>query len=300
MKNKQELNDRLLQAAEQGDVAGIKDTLLAGADPNAGQICETEIAIYMETNALMLACLAGPAALEGIQALIKAGANVHTEIDGKNAMVCAATGASFHPLDNAEPVIDALVAAGAKVDKGKWLGLPPIYHTCISAEKMSLSALKAFLKHGVNPNIKPNDRTDLLTVFTWECPHSTSAIEAAMMLIEAGAYLSVGLNPVERIYDTPLGAATYCWPELVEYYLEQGANPDIIDKEGLTLEQDVSRRHVMLLVNDHDFSKEAEIAELKTIHDLIKNALEKLPDGKGKIGSTPVNPYSFSATMGLQ
>jgi uncharacterized protein len=95
-----EANERLRDAAEDGDVAGIAAALLAGADPNAFEGSWTPLhrAVFNGRLAAIAALLAAGARVDGMDS------------DGVTPLMWAA-------LSDHTAAVDALLAAGADVNR---------------------------------------------------------------------------------------------------------------------------------------------------------------------------------------
>lgn len=137
-------NRLLMEAAVEGDSAGIIQALENGANPNItcddiktpkGTLISDVLNVFRgeyvgkrtyfhgyfnEITPLMAACLSGnnPDCVEGVKALIRAGADINAKIDDQFTAIMMAANASLKtPAANAEPLIDALVTAGANVNQ---------------------------------------------------------------------------------------------------------------------------------------------------------------------------------------
>lgn len=283
---------RLLETARKGDSDGIKESLLAGANPNVRILGKDE-------TALMLACLAGPDATEGVQALLNAGADVRATMQGgMNALLLTASICSVgdHYSKNAEPLIDALIAAGARVDDGLPDGRTPLFMTVNDTDIISSSAVRALLKHGADPNVEIGKNPDLLLSMVWSISRSRDtttighAIAAIKAMVEAGAKVNPCANPVGNVHGTPIGAAACSWHprtnELVTYLIEHGANADVVDNDGTSLVQ------TMRLQLDKQLVKGEPIESTLSLIEILETSIMRGPDGKGQKGSAEqqVNP----------
>ena len=237
------LNKLLLSYCETGNDQGIMSALKLGADPNATIKGSERWPEREGMSALQLACWAGPDCIDGVKALIDAGAEVnYRDPKGSNAILLAAQGSAKydHYNKDAEPLIDALIKAGAGPDDGFSNGKTPLF-ICVNEYDgvISLSAVKAFLKHGANPNAVVEYDTyssDLLTHSTWTAQQSDqNAIKAVKALVEAGANVNPRKTTVDHLTSTPLGAAADGSLELVRFLLEKQADPHIVDAKGNTL-----------------------------------------------------------------
>jgi len=284
-------NQFLIDAARAGNVVGIKGALAAGADPNFREVADGSRHNQEEGRTpLMYACWAGPDALEGVNALIAAGADVNAKLaQGNSPIMFAAQGCAKH--DNYEkdgkPLIDALVAAGADPKDGFSNGKNALF-ICLNEYDgvISTSALKALLSHGANPNTVVNydsHKTDILSSATWIAQQSNDqAVEAVKVLVEAGANVNPQGKAIDHLSSTPIGAAAHGRADLVGFLLEKGANPDVVTTKGEKL---------------IDFAK-AELAKYKKekwdskikqgIVDALESALQKSPDGQGQHGDEAV------------
>lgn len=275
-----------MDSAKEGNVEGIKEAISAGADVN---FKEVEDGVRREqskgSTPLMRACWVGPDCVEGVQALIDAGADVNAKTpSGQNAIISAASGSAKYGNEakDAEPLIDALVAGGAKADDGFSNGKTPLFAAVNDYDaKVSASAVKALLKHGANPNAATNDgQGDILTHVTWSAQQGDAiGVEAVKALVEAGANVNPKENPVEHHTSTPIGAAASGSQELTEYLLSKGANPDVVDNKGVSL------------------LEVANANQREGIASALESALK--PDGQGQAGSQDVSSPDKSTEQEL-
>lgn len=283
-----ETDKRLLRSAEKGDVEDIKMCLLYGANPNICSPDQNANSDYAGYTPLMYACTKGPDALEGVQALLTAGADVHSKTHSKTALLCAVdascTVSNNNCFKDAEPLIDALMAAGADIKDSTYQGVLG-YAMNMQEKVISASAVKALLKHGADPN---NDRGyDSLVRYMCEVTSRSfgerreECMEAVRAMVEAGATL----NPQDKIHaltDTPLGVAAIhgAW-ELTQYLLSQGADINVVDENGVGLVEKVRQVMANKLKNGEPIED-----TLAIIHTL-EAAIMVMPDGKGQNGSAP-------------
>ena len=254
----EQINQFLIDSAIAGNLNGVKFSLAEGANADIrlnSDIREEGYKFAMKNahgfTPLMLACsLYGPDALEISETLINAGADVNIQTpNGNNAIINAVGGSAKynHYKKDAKPLIDALITAGAKVDDGFSNGATPLFIALNEYDgKISLSAVKALLEHGANPNAVTDDNKyspDVLSTFTWTAAQQRDSLteQAVKALVEAGAKINPTEDSVIHVEfhsNVPIGSAATGSTgslELTEYFLKQGANPNVIDKNGKTL-----------------------------------------------------------------
>lgn len=285
----------LLEAAVMGNAEEIKHCLRLGADPNVRKPFDQD---RKNDDAgmtpLMLACWSGPDMLEGVKALLDAGADVHLKTpNGYNAILGAANGCSRYTqyAKDGGPLIDAIMNAGAKADDGFANGKTPLFLTINEYDALiSPSAVKALLKHGANPNATITDYSDLLTTMCWTTQQKYGedfnlCMEAVKAVVEAGANVNPTTKPVRHLTSCPIGAAANGSHELTQYLLSKGANPDVVDVNGVSLLEKTRRRLNEILEGGY------KTDNIMAIIDSLEQALMKQPDGKGQGGTAEhINP----------
>lgn len=293
-KYNEEATKALLAGIQNDASAIVRYNLREGANPNA------RVPLGKDENygtMLMLACSRGPDALECVQALLKAGADVHAATPtGKTPLVFAilASTSPEHYDKDAGPLIDALVAKGANVKGAEYDGKPLLSLT-MEGHQLSVSVWEALLKHQADPNGKAANGHDFLTEIC-RLIHGRSRrtfdlyLRAAKALVEAGAKVNPSPNPVDDLTATPIFAAVYS-PPLLEYLLEKGADPNIVDKTGQTLLETMRRQ-----LNDY-LEDGFPIAKTLNVIAMLEDAILRAPDGKGQGGSTaqPMNSAGITS-----
>lgn len=294
-----EADKQLLKAAKRGDEEDIKASLLAGANPNAR--LSAGMYEHPEFTALMLACQSGRGAFYAAKVLLEAGADVRAATSkGANAILMAARNCSQKELYNTQayPLINLLIAAGAGADDAFLNGKTPLYMTinrdnCV----ISMGAVIELLKHGANPNARTTDsQPDILTNMCQVTQGITDptrklyAMGAIKAMVEAGADINPCSNPVADLFNTPLGAATFGSPELTQYLLEQGANPNLTRENGWSLLESLRMQLDGQLCKDQPTHQPFE--HTLAIIALLEDAIMRAPDGKGQGGDVAqqVNP----------
>lgn len=287
---------RLLEAAKKGDVKAIKTSLREGADPNVRMPLNTDLRNDdAGATPLILACWSGPSALEGVRALLHAGADAHARIpSGLSAILAAAYSCSRYSNGDKEAVllIDTLIGAGAKADDGFPNGRTPLFQTIDKYnELMSPGMIKTLLKHGANPNARVKDYNDILTMMCKIAQYKfgenfTVCMELIKALLEAGAVVNPTTNPVDDLTNTPIGSAANGSRELTDYLLSKGANPDVVDVNGVTLLENMRRQL------DEYLEEGIDVDETIAIINSLEQAL-LTPDGKGQDGGAAqqVSPH---------
>lgn len=236
-------NRFLLDAAKAGNSNGIKGALLAGADPNVREKKDGSRHNQNEgATPIQYACWTGPDALDGVKALIDARADL------TGALWQAAVGSARY--DNYEkdaaPLIEALIKAGADPNDAS-NGASPLYG-CVNEydAKISLSATKALLAHGANPNVNSPNLGNLLTRFVWSAKRGDNfGVEAVKSLVDAGAEINPHITERKYHSQAPLGAAVEGSGSnalvLIDYLISKGADLTVISTDGKTL-LDIAKR----------------------------------------------------------
>lgn len=221
---------------------GIKRALQMGANANAIVTKDSELENNdrkIGSSALMLAAYGGPDMLEGVRALVEAGADLSIVTPGGiRLMHMIAFGAARlkNYTKNAEPLIDFLAEAGAQCEFSAEKLVSPLFCTVNEYEgRVSDSAVRALLKHGANPNSVRNN-LDILSHAGWSARSGDIQSEAAIQaLVLAGANVNPQRNPVESLTSTPLGAIGGASLNLLDFLLAHGASADLVDKKGVSL-----------------------------------------------------------------
>lgn len=277
---------RLLKAAQEHNVEGIKACLAEGANPNV-RLPFVKHGAHSEFTPLMLICGRGPEMLEGVQALIAAGADVNATTTTATSIIRMATWGSCRQSTyktDAEPLIDALVAAGAKLNDNHMMTVVGNAVNYLN-EYVSVSAIKALLKHGASPNGQRGQKSVLYhlckfaALRTYPNEYSTN-MEAIKAMVEAGATLNPQL-PLEKLTDSSLGvAALNNAGELVHYLLSNGADANLVDTDGMGLVEKLRMNMAEKL------EKGQPVADIFAIIEALETSILRAPDGKGKNGST--------------
>jgi ankyrin repeat protein len=129
-------NERLRDAAEEGDVAGIADALLAGADPNAFEGTDDWTPLLSAADICQVAAIA---------ALLAAGARVDgTTRSGSTPLMQAAVAGQT-------AAVNALLAAGADVQRADTLGQTALHW---ASEAGRLHAARLLLDAGARTDVR--------------------------------------------------------------------------------------------------------------------------------------------------
>ena len=203
--SKEDANLALLDAAMALDIEGIRTALKNGADVNTRETRESsrrledDSKIRTGATPLIYACWEGPDALECVNELLAAKADVNLLNNKISPIYAAAVGSADKEncQKDAKPLIDTLVAAGANPNQesiNDW-GFTPLNVT-VGYESISLSAMKALLEHKANPNVYSyrgltSPANSILTKSILEFGISDSdRLEAVKALVAAGAEVS--------------------------------------------------------------------------------------------------------------
>jgi hypothetical protein len=286
-------NKFLLLAANERRHDGVVLALENGADVN----CQDPD--FYHYTPLMYACNNADAKI--MDTLIAKDADVNKlTIDGQTALMIAAHGWSrnSHATQDAAPVIDALVNAGANVHQQAFNGTDALSMSAMNNLSISLSVVNALIKHGANVNrwIECKDQGEVffktpLTNFINQFDHNNvgSSLEAIKLLVDAGAEVnpiaskdqiaeasgyavSDSVGRPNEIYSqvpgspsgkytmrTPLAAAIQgTRPELVQYLIDNGAEP--------TQEMVNSLKDIIATYNKYNFN---QIDEKEAILDSV-------------------------------
>ena len=214
-------NQRLLVAAEEGDLDGINAALAEGARTSAR---DTRADTRTRTP-LLLAVMAGQA--EAVELLLAAGANPNVSEEPGKPVQYQQVPIGRCPLIEAAHagnlrMVSALLAAGADPTRVDGTGASALVAACGQG---SIDVVEALLK--ADDSIQPPDRQpkDPLVESIRE-----GRYEVAMRLLDAG------LSPKRRDQagTTPLVEASRRGnPELLRRLIELGANPDDLDENGI-------------------------------------------------------------------
>lgn len=198
--------EALLRSIAEGNLAGAKQALDAGADPNAKS--------HEGTPAVVMAVELGDEAC--LRALLAAGASPNCFLDGDgNAALARAI-----VQNNRAGCLSALSEAGAKLD----VGYAPL---CRAASMGSLDALNALIKAGADVNGRDSGGWTPLML---ACEHG--AEECARSLIGAGARLN---PPLRARCDSAAGSAVASGHEkCLELLIAAGIDLDQADDGGWT------------------------------------------------------------------
>jgi len=197
----------LIEAAEKGDLAGVKKALAEGANVNAG--------IDGSQAALMTAALGGHRSV--VQALLDGGANPNLEAQhlGQTALSMAASGGH-------DEIIKLLLARGASINHRSGKYKPPysgVTALFIAALRNRVSTIELLVKSGADPNIENDDG---LTPLMYAA--AKGHIDALNALIRAGA-------PVDYVASTGVTAllsatAAHAEWQMTAYLASAGADPN--------------------------------------------------------------------------
>lgn len=156
------------------------------------------------------------AQVPAMEALIAAGAKV-------DASSPYGTALSFACMTGAEPSIKLLISRGADVNYSRVDGITPI---ALAARSGALGGIRELLAHSANVNAKDNDGATPLIYAARE-----GNTEAAQILIGAGAKV----DQADSHMQTPLMyAAVNGHTDFVQMLLEKGAKPNLRDATGRT------------------------------------------------------------------
>jgi len=197
----------LIEAAEKGDLAGVKKALVEGANVNAG--------IDGSQTALMTAALAGHRGI--VQTLLDGGANPNVEAQhlGQTALAMAASGGH-------DEIVKLLLDRGASINhrsgkyKRPYAGVTALF---IAALRNRVSTIDLLIKSGADPNIENDDG---LTPLMYAA--AKGLVDALNALIHAGA-------PVDYVSSTGVTAllsatdAQAKW-QMIAYLASAGADPN--------------------------------------------------------------------------
>lgn len=200
------LGQELFLAIDHRDLAGVKNLIEQGADPNARN--------GLEFTPLYIA--AASHQLDVMQALLNAGAQVDADSTYGTALTFAC--GTGH-LAGAK----LLISLGADVNVARTDGITPLM---MAANVGSAEIVSALLEKHADPKEIDRNRTSALIYAA-----RNGATQAGMLLLDAGAEI----NAADKQGRTALmGAAMNGHADLVRELLARGANPGMQDASGRT------------------------------------------------------------------
>lgn len=194
----------LVEAARHGDLAGVRELLEMGPDPD-GPIA----------NALALAHAARGGHTQVVELLLKSGADIEGG-NGLSPLACAA-------YKGQDEIVRLLIERGADIDADTGGAGTALFQA--SAEG-HLSTVRLLLDLGAAVDAKTEKRATPLLVAT-----AAGHLDVVVQLIEAGA----DLNCTDRSGDTALHHAAHNGSAaIIKALVEAGADRDVVDKHGDT------------------------------------------------------------------
>jgi ankyrin repeat protein len=219
--------ERLLQAARQGDIAGIRQALAEGAPIDAGDPRWSE-------TALIRAAAFGQR--ESVAVLVKAGASPGAESAGGRTVLHAAAESG-----NADIIRDVLTL-GVAVDHGAERGDTPLGVACTARQP---SAIEALVAAGARHEALGSECGGLALLIMNALANDTGARD--LPTIRAFIRARSGLNASVRDSGTPVQVVvSYCHradaPEVARLLMDAGVDLRVKTSGGLTVVEEARRR----------------------------------------------------------
>jgi ankyrin repeat protein len=202
-----ELNEKLLEAAEQGKVDDVLALLLKGADANAHN--------YDGVSALMYASQNG--FLDVVKVLVYNGANMNAKPwDGSTALIAATR-------FNHDDIMDYLIQQGADMNSKDKDSCTALFYAAVYGYFIPADML---IFYGADIKCRARDSSDALIAASFY-----GATDVAQLLIRKGA----DINSKDQNGWTPLHSAVFGnHLDIVKMLVDTGATIDVKNSDGYT------------------------------------------------------------------
>lgn len=201
-----ELEDKLREAAQKGDVAAVKTLLDMGANVNArsGSYGETALMGAIEY-------------IDVVRVLLDRGADVNAKSNSGNTALMSAV------YGNAD-VVQLLVDRGADVNAEGGLFSGTVLMTASASSKPAI--VQILVNNGADVNAKGDSGNTALMAAAWR-----GKIDNARMLIKNGADVNA---KTKDGYTALTSSAFWGYADIVQLLIESGANVNTMDSDGKT------------------------------------------------------------------
>lgn len=197
--------DKLINAAERGDITKVEQLLKEGVDVNAKNGGEYTALYYAASNGKK----------DVVELLIANGADVNII----NSYYDSATTALYIAANNNhKEIVELLIAKKADVNAPGYHGHTPLY---AAAYMGNIDVAKVLIAHGADPNIQSND--GYLPLYAASLNKKANSAEITKLLIARGA----NLNTKNKHGNTPLyNAIWHGDKDYAEFLITHGASLD--------------------------------------------------------------------------